>query len=222
MAITARQSTARIVTVGPVLDANGVAVTNGVVAEFKISKNGATPAALNASATLTHRHTGNYSLALTASDLDTIGSAEITLDDTVNATGIKEITVIEEAVYDLFYADGSTGTLPIALAGPYTRTITVTDSATTLPIELARVRLYRTGETETQLTNTSGVVVFTTVAATFSYAVIASGYVSTTGTIVITANGSTAISLTAISVATPTLGHTARRSLAVSVIDRTT
>jgi hypothetical protein len=107
--IIARQSTARTVTVGPVLDADGVAVTDGVVADLKIAKNGGAPAALNGSATLTHRHTGYYSLALTATDLDTVGQAEVVMDDTVNAMPIKEITVLEEAVYDVWYPASATG-----------------------------------------------------------------------------------------------------------------
>lgn len=107
--IIARQSTARIVTVGPVLDADGVAVTGGVVGDFKIAKNGGAPAALNGSATLTHRHTGFYSLSLTTSDLDTVGQAEIVIDDTTNACPMKEITVIEEAVYDRLFAASGAG-----------------------------------------------------------------------------------------------------------------
>jgi len=105
--LIARQSTARTVTVGPVLDADGVAVTGGVVGDFKISKDGGAPAALNGSATATHRHTGFYSLALTASDLDTVGTAEITIDDTVNSMALKEISVVEEAVYDALFASGA-------------------------------------------------------------------------------------------------------------------
>lgn len=100
----ARQNTARTFTVGPVLDADGVAVTDCVIADFKVSKNGAAPAALNGSATLTHRHTGYYSLAATASDLDTVGAAEVTIDDTVNACPVKVVTVVEEEVYDILYA----------------------------------------------------------------------------------------------------------------------
>lgn len=107
--IIARQSTARIVTVGPVLDATGVAVTDGVVADFKIAKNGAAPAALNGSATLTHRSVGFYSLSLTTSDLDTVGQAEIVIDDTTNACPMREITVIEEAVYDALFAASALG-----------------------------------------------------------------------------------------------------------------
>ena len=42
--IIARQSTVRTVTIGPILDADGVAVTDGVVGDLKISKNGGAPA----------------------------------------------------------------------------------------------------------------------------------------------------------------------------------
>jgi len=112
MSIIARQSTARTVMVGPVLDADGVAVTGGVVGDFKISKNGAAPGALDGSATLTHRHTGFYSLALTANDLDTVGSAQVTIDDTTNACPMANITVVEEAIYDALYAASATGLLP--------------------------------------------------------------------------------------------------------------
>jgi hypothetical protein len=107
--IYARQSTAIIVTVGPVLDADGVAVTGGVVGDFKISKNGGAPAALNGSATLTHRFTGHYSLSLTTSDVDTVGTAEIVIDDTVNACPMKEIQVVEPATYDVLFADAAPG-----------------------------------------------------------------------------------------------------------------
>jgi hypothetical protein len=109
MSVIARQSTARTVMVGPILDASGVAVTDGVVGDLKISKNGAAPAALNGSATLTHRHTGHYSLALTASDTDTVGSAEVVIDDTVNAMPTKVVTVIEEAVYDAMFVASAPG-----------------------------------------------------------------------------------------------------------------
>jgi hypothetical protein len=82
------------------------------VGDFKISKNGGAPAALDGSATLTHRNTGHYSLALTANDLDTVGQAEVVIDDTTNACPMKELTVIEEAVYDALWAASATGLLP--------------------------------------------------------------------------------------------------------------
>ncbi len=95
--------------VGPVLDADGVAVTDGVVADFEGSVNGGDPAALNGSATLTHRGVGFYSLALTATDLATVGSFQVLINDTVNACPMKDITVVEEAVYDAFYAASAVG-----------------------------------------------------------------------------------------------------------------
>jgi hypothetical protein len=107
--VIARQNTARTVTVGPVLDADGAAVTDGVVGDFKLAKNGGAPAALDGSATLTHRHTGFYSLALTANDLDTVGQAEVVIDDTTNACPVKELTVVEEAVYDALFAASAAG-----------------------------------------------------------------------------------------------------------------
>jgi hypothetical protein len=128
--IIARQSTARTVTVGPMLDAAGAFVSDGVVADFKISKNGGAPAALNASATLTHRNTGHYSLALTASDLDTVGQAEIVIDDTVNGCPIKEITVVEEAVYDALFAasanawSGAAGSSTVTFSNTSIATVT--------------------------------------------------------------------------------------------------
>jgi hypothetical protein len=107
--IIARQSTARTVTVGPVLDADGVAVTDGVVADFKISKNGGAPAALNGSATLTHRNTGHYSLALTASDHDTAGPAQVVIDDTVNACAPLNLFVMTAAAFDAQYGSSAPG-----------------------------------------------------------------------------------------------------------------
>lgn len=109
--IIARQSTARTVMIGPVLDADGVAVTDCVVADFEGSVNGGDPAALNGSATLTHRGVGFYSLALTATDLGTVGSFEVSINDTTNGCAIKEITVIEEAVYDALFAASAVGPL---------------------------------------------------------------------------------------------------------------
>lgn len=98
--IWAKVSTATTIIVGPVLDASGVAVTDCVVGDFKISKNGGTPGALDAGATLTHRHTGHYSLALASADLNTLGLSQVTIDDTVNSTGVKDIMVLQADAYD--------------------------------------------------------------------------------------------------------------------------
>jgi hypothetical protein len=128
--IYARQSTAIIVTVGPVLDADGVAVTDGVVGDFVISKNGGAPAALNASATLTHRNTGHYSLSLTATDVNTVGTAEVIINDTVNACPMKEIQVVEPATYDVLFADAAPG--PASPTNITAGTVTTATNVTTV------------------------------------------------------------------------------------------
>lgn len=112
MSVIAKQSTARTVMVGPILDADGVAVTTAAIGDLKLSKNGGIPAAFDGSATLTHRATGHYSLAATANDLDTVGQAEVVIDATTNAMPVKVITVIEEAIYDAMFAASATGLLP--------------------------------------------------------------------------------------------------------------
>lgn len=135
--IIARKSTAKTIIVGPVLDASGVAVTTAVVGDFKISKNGAAPAALNGSATLTHRHTGHYSLALTTSDIDTTGMAAITIDATTNACPQEKIVVWETAVYDVFF--GTTAPSTYAGADTAGTTTLLSRIASTLTITAGAV-----------------------------------------------------------------------------------
>jgi hypothetical protein len=107
--VIARQSTARTVIVGPVLDSSGAAVTTEVVGNFKISKNGGAVAALDGSATLTHQNTGYYALALAANDLNTVGPADIIINDTTNACPVTRINVFNTTIYDALYAAGATG-----------------------------------------------------------------------------------------------------------------
>jgi hypothetical protein len=122
--------------IGPVLDADGVAVTDGVVADFEGSVNGGDPAALNGSATLTHRGVGFYSLALTATDLGTVGSFEVTINDTVNACPMKVLTVIEEAVYDALFAAAAAGyQVPIWAAANSTVNLSATTIKTATDVE---------------------------------------------------------------------------------------
>jgi len=98
-----RQSTAATIIVGPILDADGVAKTDEVVGSIKIHKNGAAAAALNGSATLTHSQTGYYRLALTADDLDTLGTAEFTLNNGTNSMPVKEVNVITQDAWDALH-----------------------------------------------------------------------------------------------------------------------
>lgn len=106
-----RQSTARTILVGPVLDSTGAAKTDEVVASIKVTKNG-TVGAADGSATLTHDHAGKYKLALTANDSDTVGVLEISLNSGTNDMPVKACNVVETAIWDALFADGATGLLP--------------------------------------------------------------------------------------------------------------
>ena len=106
-----RQSTARTILVGPVLDSTGAAKTDEVVGSIKITKNG-TVVAADGSATLTHDHAGKYKLALTANDCDTVGVLEISLNSGTNDMPVKACNVVETAIWDALFADGATGLLP--------------------------------------------------------------------------------------------------------------
>lgn len=127
----ARQSTARTIIVGPVLDSTGAAKTDEVVGSIKITKNG-TVGNANGSATLTHDHAGKYRLGLTAADTDTVGILEISLNSGTNDMPVKGLNIVETAVWDALFADGATG---YATAGDVSPTINF--SPTIEPTELS-------------------------------------------------------------------------------------
>jgi hypothetical protein len=139
-----KQSTVATVTVGPVLDANGAAVTTAVVGDFRISKNG-TPATLSG-ATVTHDANGYYTIALTTSNTNTVGRLEIYSGNTAQATAVHSWLVLLASVFDALEtnATNSTGGLVTAtgsvtaLAGAIS-TLTAAGVRTELTTELNRI-----------------------------------------------------------------------------------
>jgi len=139
-----RQSATATVTVGPVLDANGAAVTTAVVGDFRISKNG-TPATLSG-ATVTHDANGYYTIALTTSNTDTVGRLEIYSGNTAQATAVHNWTVLLASVFDALQtnATNATGGLVTAtaavtaMAGAIS-TLTAGGVRTELATELGRI-----------------------------------------------------------------------------------
>ena len=103
----AKQSTARSFLFGPILDSNGVAKTDEVVASIKVTKNGSVGAA-NGSTTLTHNHTGNYVLAANGGDFDTLGVVEFSLNSGTNTAGVVRFQVVPANVYDSLVAGSDT------------------------------------------------------------------------------------------------------------------
>lgn len=98
--IYAKLSTAITIPFGPVLDSAGAEYTGAAVGDVKISKNNGTPAALNGSATLTHKEVGMYELVLTTSDISAVGQATLQLSKTTYVAPPVHLIVLPAKVYD--------------------------------------------------------------------------------------------------------------------------
>ena len=111
-----KQSTASTVIVGPVLDANGAAVTTAVVGDFKLAKNGTT--ATLSGATVTHDANGYYTIALTTGNTDTVGRLVLYSGNTAQSMATHYWTVLLASVFDalLTNATNTTGGLATATA----------------------------------------------------------------------------------------------------------
>ena len=110
-----KQNTAATVLVGPVLDSAGAAVTNAVIGDFQITKNG-TSAAMASPATRTHSHNGFYLLSLATGDTDTVGRLVISVNNTAQSMSTHRYMVLLPSVFDALItnATNSTGGLPAA------------------------------------------------------------------------------------------------------------
>lgn len=196
-----RQSTARTILIGPVLDADGAAKTDEVVANIRITKNG-TVGSANGSTTLTHDHAGKYKLAMATGDSDTVGILEISLNSGTNDMPMNRFNVMEEAAYDALYAAGAAGN-PIG-EGAYTGTLTVDDGATGLEGVVVNAR--RGGVLKASgTTDASGEITDWVFGAyTYTFAARLAGYQPETDTLAVTGDAWTkTISLTAISITAP-------------------
>jgi hypothetical protein len=139
-----KQSTVATVIVGPVLDSTGAAVTNAVVADFRLAKNG-TVATLSG-ATVTHDANGYYLIALTTGNTDTTGRLVLTSGNTAHSMASHHWSVLPASVFDAIYtnATNSTGGLATAtgtitaLAGAVS-TLTASGVRTELATELGRI-----------------------------------------------------------------------------------
>ena len=97
-------STAATVVVGPVLDADGAAVTNATVTDFSIAKNG-TVAALTTE-TVTHSVNGYYTIALTTSNTNTLGRLDIITNDSAMSMANHRYNVLPADTYEELLTTG--------------------------------------------------------------------------------------------------------------------
>jgi len=167
-----KQSTVATVIVGPVLDSTGAAVTNAVVGDFRLAKNG-TVATLSG-ATVTHDANGYYLIALTTGNTDTTGRLVLTSGNTAHSMASHHWSVLPASVFDAIYtnATNSTGGLATAtgtitaLAGAIS-TLTAPQVRTELATELGRIDVATSTRmaTYTQPTGFLGATFPTTVAS---------------------------------------------------------
>lgn len=120
-----KQSTVTTIYVGPVLDSSGAAVTNAVLADFRLIKNGT--AATLTEATVTHDANGHYTIALTSTNTDTLGRLTIASGNTAHAMATHRYSVLLASVFDAIVANAANTT-----GGLLTATGSVTGIAGTL------------------------------------------------------------------------------------------
>lgn len=132
--LLAKQSTAKTVIVGPILDSTGAEYASAVIGDLSISKNGGTLTALASAATLTYIANGMYTLVFTTGNLDTLGTAEVSCNKSTYQMRQKEFSVIPATVYDALVTNavnatgglvGATGTIT-TMAGVIATTTNIT------------------------------------------------------------------------------------------------
>jgi hypothetical protein len=97
-------STATTVTIGPVLDADGVAVTTAVLADFSIAKNGSV--ATLTGATVTHSTNGYYLIALTVSNTNSLGRLDIIVNNSAMSMSNHRYDVLPSDTYEELMTTG--------------------------------------------------------------------------------------------------------------------
>jgi len=109
-----KQSTAVDVLIGPfVATADGYTTDSGSVpaTEVLLSKNGQGLAGKSDVTDPAHDSAGFYNCELDATDTNTVGTLNVVIEgDTGTLPVYQEFQVVEEAVYDKYYASGATGT----------------------------------------------------------------------------------------------------------------
>jgi hypothetical protein len=114
----AKQNTAKLFLVGPILDADGVAVTSALTATdvLKVTKNG-TVGAADAQDTMAHSHTGHYIVTTDGGDFDTLGEVTFSLNSGTNAMAERTFQVLPATVYDALVTNAAGGANGFLLSG---------------------------------------------------------------------------------------------------------
>lgn len=119
-------ATAATIIVGPVLDSGGLAVTNAVIGDFRLT-GGGTTSTLASPATATHSHNGHYTVALSTANTSAIGLLTISSGNSNHAMPPSRFQVVNAATYDAYFA--LTGGGGAAGSGSVSVPFTVNDNA---------------------------------------------------------------------------------------------
>lgn len=96
-------ATAATIIVGPVLDSGGLAVTNAVIGDFRLTAGGTT-STLASPATATHSHNGHYTVALSTANTSAIGLLTISSGNSNHAMPPSRFQVVNAATYDSYFS----------------------------------------------------------------------------------------------------------------------
>jgi hypothetical protein len=113
-----RQATAIDLAIGPFLDDDGITPATGLTitqAETRLKKNNGAWAQCSDATSATHEEEGWYEKEFDATDTDTCGILIVAVYIAGNLAFWKEFQVVEEAVYDQFYAASATGAASVTI-----------------------------------------------------------------------------------------------------------
>jgi hypothetical protein len=209
-----RQNTATWCLVGPVLDEDGLPYTTDDLApsDFKLTKYEDLED-LSVDAIVSHSHQGHFWVILGAGDIDELGRFQITLDKAGLAMPPWSGQVLPAQVYNSVVGMLDTvdklqvdvrewkGNTPPDMPGTGTgaRTIAVTVTDGTDPLEGARVRFTKGAESYVGTTGASGQVTFALDDGTWAVAVTLAGYSMAPTTLAVSADASVTYEMTATS-----------------------
>jgi len=138
-----RQSTSQVIRFGPFLDiTDGVSEETALTlaqADMRLSKDGGAFAQKNAAGNATHDSDGWYSTTLDATDTNTVGELILNVHQPANTLPVwMRFYVVEEAVYDAFYAASAAG-IPSIPANWITATGIATNAITAAKIAASAI-----------------------------------------------------------------------------------
>jgi hypothetical protein len=123
-----KQSTAATIYVGPIQNTSGTPITNAVVGDFRIVKNGT--AATLSGATVTHDVNGHYTIALTTTNTDTKGRLTIASGNTAHTMPTHSYSVVASETFNALITNDITSAVVRVSGDQFGNTLSIPSLAT--------------------------------------------------------------------------------------------